>query len=56
MAAINANASKLAKNLTVTVTVTGMHWFRFRMQLGLLFVRLGVWITGMGIIVTKEKA
>lgn len=47
--------SECAKSMTFYVHVKGLHLFELRVKLGLLFVRLGVWIIGMGFKVKIEE-
>jgi hypothetical protein len=44
---INLNRLNFRDNI-MRVEITGVKLFTFRIRLGLLFVRIGVWITGLG--------
>lgn len=55
MAKAEFSAPKLINQITVNVRVRRMNEARARLWLGLLFVRLGVWITGMRCEVTPWK-
>lgn len=40
--------SEAARRVTVTVTVTGMRWWKIRARAGVALIRLGVWLSGFG--------
>ena len=43
------------KGLTATIVITTRRWTKFRVVLGLLVVRFGCWIMGVGNIETVER-
>lgn len=43
------------KDFTADVKIVGVKRATFRIKLGLLFIRFGVWITGMGFQVEIEE-
>ena len=44
---VDIEASKLAKNITITVRVKGLQAWIWRFRIGAWFIRLGVWIAGL---------
>jgi hypothetical protein len=34
------------KDVRISVTVTGLRWFRFRLRLGAWILKVGAWVTG----------
>jgi hypothetical protein len=50
--------SKAMQDVEVTVELTGMNKYRFRLWLAMRFIRLGIWIMGAnfkGEVVTHES-
>lgn len=56
MARMEIDAQKCARQIVMNVTLTGVRIFAFRLKLALLFIRLGVWISGMGLHVVATDA
>lgn len=52
---IDFDASKLAKEIELTIHVKGMNIFRVRLWIGMLFFRLGAWIAGVGSVKVEAK-
>ncbi len=40
-------ASEMAKDLSIEVELTGLQTWKLRCAMGIVFIRLGIWITGM---------
>ena len=47
MAKINLNKLDYSEYI-MHVTLTGVRLYTLRIRLGMLFIRIGVWITGLG--------
>jgi hypothetical protein len=48
-------ASEVAKELTMTVNVTGLKIWRVRLFVGLLLLRASTWVMGCGIELIDKK-
>lgn len=48
---VNINHVLKESPLTITITVTGIRFFRFRVWLGVMVIRLGVWVCGFNSVV-----
>lgn len=51
----SVDMGKIMKHVIVRVTLTGVRRATMRVKLGLLFIRFGVWITGMSLTVDDER-
>lgn len=40
----DVHINDLLPDRTITVRTVGMHWFKLRLQLGLVFIAIGTWI------------
>jgi hypothetical protein len=45
---IDIPVASVAKDLTVQVNLKGLRTWHLRLRLGILFVRFGIWVAGMG--------
>jgi len=43
----NVNTNELLKCIKIHVTLTGYRKFRVKLFIGSLFIKLGIWITGV---------
>ena len=52
---IEVEAPKLAKGIFVVVKLKGLTAWKIRVKIGLLIIKIGIWITGMKEKVSIEK-
>lgn len=53
MAAAVINAGEVCKNVTMTVRVTGMRKWRFRLWLGMQLLRLTAWVFPVNVLIVE---
>ena len=45
---IDIPVASIAKDITVQVNLTGFRWWHLRLRLGMVLMRLAIWVAGMG--------